>query len=132
VPDPILVTGAAGGSQGPQTPNNSPSARSRVFRFVPSATLSHRSLHSSSKDERTVPTACSQSGPDNGLQRPIDLVGQTRAQFIMARRDYLHARPNIFAQTCVFSAKLPLAYWLTYGLISHLSDCFSIVGSHAG
>ena len=71
----------------------------------------HRSLHRSSKDERTVTTACPQPGTENGLQRPTDLEGQTRAQLIMARRTSLHpkaeyicadlsSRPNFPLQSC--------------------------------
>ncbi len=45
-----------------------------------------------SKDERTVTTACPQPGTENGLQRPTDLEGQTRAQLIMARRADLHQK----------------------------------------
>ena len=54
--------------------------------------FTHRSLHRSSKDERTVTTACPQPGTENGLQRPTDLEGQTRAQLIMARRADLHLK----------------------------------------
>jgi len=71
----------------------------------------HRRLHRSSKDERTVTTACLQPGTENGLQRPTDLEGQTRAQLIMARRADLHSkaeyicadlssRPNYPLQSC--------------------------------
>jgi hypothetical protein len=62
-------------------------------------------------DERTVTTACPQPGTENGLQRPTDLEGQTRAQLIMARRADLHqkaeyicadlsSRPNFPLQSC--------------------------------
>src|SRR6202021_4236796 len=43
----------------------------------------------------------------NGLQRPTDLEGQTRAQLIMARRTSLHQRPNTFAQTCLLDQTSP-------------------------
>jgi hypothetical protein len=46
--------------------------------------FNHRGLHRNNKDERTVTTACLQPGSQNGLQRPTDLYGQTRAQLIMA------------------------------------------------
>jgi hypothetical protein len=52
----------------------------------------HRSLHRSSKDGRTVTTACPQPNPENGPQRPTDLEEQTRAQLIMARRTDLHTK----------------------------------------
>ena len=54
--------------------------------------LSHRSLHRCNKDERTVTTACLKPGPRNGLQRPTDFKGQTRAQLILARRTDLHLK----------------------------------------
>jgi len=73
--------------------------------------LSHRSLHRSSNDEKTVTTACLKSGPENGLQRSTDFEGQTRAQLILARRTILHPkaeyicadlspRPNFPLQSC--------------------------------
>ena len=68
----------------------------------------HRRLHRSSKDERTVTTACPQPGTENGLQRPIDLEGQTRAQLIMARRPS-PPKGRIHLRRLVFSTKLPLA-----------------------
>jgi hypothetical protein len=65
----------------------------------------------SSKDERTVTTACLQPGPENGLQRPTDFEGRTRAHLILARRTSLHpkavyicadlsSRPNFSLQSC--------------------------------
>jgi hypothetical protein len=81
------------------------------FRTTTTTKLPHRSLHRSSKDERTVTTACPQPGTENGLQRLTDLEGQTRAQLIMARRADLHrkaeyicadlsSRPNFPLQSC--------------------------------
>jgi hypothetical protein len=57
----------------------------------------------SSKDERTVTTACPQLDTENGLQRSTDLEGQTRAQLIMARRANLPLKIEYtcVAQTCL-------------------------------
>ena len=46
----------------------------------------------SGKDERTVTTACPQPGPENGLQRPTDFEGRTRAHLILARRTSLQPK----------------------------------------
>jgi hypothetical protein len=65
----------------------------------------------SSNDERTVTTACPQPDPENGLQRPTDFEGRTRAQLILARRTSLQlkavyicadlsSRPNFPLQSC--------------------------------
>jgi hypothetical protein len=83
----------------------------RLSRTTTTAKVPHRSLHRSIKDERTVTTACPQPGTENGLQRPTDLKGQTRAKLIMARRADLHqkaeyicadlsSRPNFPLQSC--------------------------------
>ena len=82
-----------------------------LSRTATATKVSHRSLHRSSKDERTVTTACLLPGTENGLQRPTDLEGQTLAQLIMARRADLHSkaeyicadlssRPNYPSQSC--------------------------------
>ena len=47
--------------------------------------------------------------PENGLQRPTDLKGQTRAQLIMARRARSPPKGRIHLRRLVFSTKLPLA-----------------------
>ena len=41
-------------------------------------------------------------------EQPTDLLGQTCAQLIMARRIDLHQRPNTFAQTCLLALDFPL------------------------
>jgi hypothetical protein len=54
----------------------------------------HRSLHRSSKDERTVTTACLKPAVTNGLQRPTSFKGQPRAQLILARRTTFHPKAD--------------------------------------
>jgi hypothetical protein len=93
------------------TTDRQPCNRASTFPALRPLKFPHRSLHRSSKDERTVTTACPQPGTENGLQRPTDLEGQTRAQLIMARRADLHpkaeyicadlsSRPNFPLQSC--------------------------------
>jgi transposase len=65
-------------------------------------------VHRSSKDERTVTTACPQPGTENGLQRPTDLKGQTRAQLIMARRVDLHLKAEYICADLSSQPNFPL------------------------
>jgi hypothetical protein len=58
--------------------------------------FTHRGLHRSSKDERTVTTACPQPGPENGPQRlrRTDTRATHHGQELISNQ-----RPNTFAQT---------------------------------
>jgi len=73
-----------------------------LSRTTTTTKVSHRSLHRSSKDERTVTTACPQPGPENGFQRPTDFEGRTRAHLILASPP----KGRIHLRRLVFSTKL--------------------------
>jgi hypothetical protein len=68
----------------------------------------HRSLHRSSKDERTVTTACLKPGPENGFNDRPTLKDRHARNSSWPGEIISTQRPYTFAQTCL-STKLPFA-----------------------
>jgi hypothetical protein len=99
-----------------------------LSRTTTTAKVPHRSLHRNSKDERTVTTACPQPGTENGLQRPTDLEGQTRATHHGQERRS-PPKGRIHLRRLVFSTKLPLAVLrrtIHSRYLSFLNECMGI------
>jgi hypothetical protein len=69
--------------------------------------FTHRSLHRSRKDERTVTTACLQPGPENGLNDRPTLKDRHARNSSWPGELFSIKRPNTFAQTCLLDQTSP-------------------------